>query len=62
MAGTLTAPARSSEPEIEGRATGKRRPAPTLVHRRVIGCARTVDLATEALKPTVIRSTETPAS
>lgn len=37
------------------------RPAPTLVHRQVVGNVRTVDLATEALATFgVFRSTEIP--
>ena len=36
------------------------RPAPTLVRRRVVGDVRTVDLAAEALQPTVSPGAEIP--
>ena len=47
--GSLTAPTHISSPKCEGRVIDRLRPAPTLVHRRVVGDVRTVDLAAEAL-------------
>jgi len=43
--GSLTAPTHISSPKCEGRVIDRLRPAPTLVHRRVVGDVRTVDLA-----------------